>query len=182
MFLTRFSYFSCYFLILVFFHNCYLLIYHALSRLNGNHFLVPFLIPLALRGSTSYMRPQNLGTARVVSRSKTISAFLAKGFWWKCPFGECESYLSYSQKLSDRHFLAWHKPRWATQYSPGMESPRSFQLMNKVDCYVPRALCNSIVRTFLATKTFAAGSSTYPCHIACVSKSVPRDFISSSDY
>ncbi len=31
--------------------------------------------------STSYMRPQNLGTARVVSRNKTISAFLAEGFW-----------------------------------------------------------------------------------------------------
>ncbi len=118
----------------------------------GIRFLFPFLIPLALRGSTSYMPPQNLGTARAVSRSKTISTFLAKGFLCKRPLGERKSYLSYSQKLSDQHFLAWHKPRWATQYSPGMESPRNFQLVNKVDCYVPCALCNAIVRAFLATK------------------------------
>ncbi len=148
----------------------------------GIQFLVLFLIPLALQGSMSYMRPQNLGTARMVSWRKMISAFLAEGFWCEHPLGECESYLSYSQKLSDRHFLAWHKPRWATQYSPGMESPRNFQFMNKVDCYVPRALRNAIVRAFLATKTFAAGSSTYPCHMACISKSVPRDVISSSGY
>ncbi len=148
----------------------------------GIQFLVPFLIPLALRGSTSYMRPQNLGTARVVSRSKMILAFLAKGFSCEHPLGERESYLSYSQKLSDRHFLVWHKPRWATQYSPGMESPRNFQLVNKVDCYVLYALRNAIVRSFLTTETFAVGSSTYPCHMACISKSVPRDVISWSAY
>ncbi len=148
----------------------------------GIQFLVLFLIPLALRGSTLYMRPQNLGTARMVSQIKTISAFLAKGFLCERLLGKRESYLSYSQKLSDWHFLAWHKPRWAMQYSPGMESPRNFQLVNKVDCYVPRALRNAIVRAFLATKTFAAGSSTYPCHMACISKSVPRDVISLSNY
>jgi hypothetical protein len=31
-------------------------------------------------------------------------------------------------------------------------------------------------------KSFAAGSSTYPCHMACVSKSVTKDVISLSDY
>ncbi len=77
----------------------------------GIRFLVPFLIPLALWGSTSYMCPQILGTARVVSRSKMISAFLAEDFWCKRPMGDRKSYLPYSQKLSDRHFLAWHKAR-----------------------------------------------------------------------
>jgi hypothetical protein len=31
-------------------------------------------------------------------------------------------------------------------------------------------------------KCFAAGSSTYPCHMACISKSVTKDIISLSDY
>ncbi len=92
------------------------------------------------------MRPQNLGTACVVSQNKTISAFLTKGFLCKRQLGERKSYLSYSQKLSDRHFPAWHKPCWATQYSPGMESPKNFQRVNKVDCYVPRASRNAIVQ------------------------------------
>ncbi len=56
-----------------------------------------------------------------------------------------------------------------------------FKLLNKVDCRVPRASLKAIVRAFLATKSFAAGSSTYPCHMACISKSVPRDVISLSD-
>jgi hypothetical protein len=55
------------------------------------------------------------------------------------------------------------------------------KLVNKVDCWVPCALLKAIVPAFLATKSFAAGSSTYPCHMACISKSVPRDIISLSD-
>jgi hypothetical protein len=55
------------------------------------------------------------------------------------------------------------------------------KLANKVDCWVPCALLKEIVWAFLATKSFAAGSSTYPYHMACVSKSVPRDVISSSN-
>jgi hypothetical protein len=55
------------------------------------------------------------------------------------------------------------------------------KLVNKVDCWVPCALLKAIVRAFLATKSFAVGSSTYPCHMACISKSVPRDVISLSD-
>jgi hypothetical protein len=55
-------------------------------------------------------------------------------------------------------------------------NPQGFsKLVNKVDCQVPCASLKAIVRAFLATKSFAAGSSTYPCHMACVSKSVPRD-------
>jgi hypothetical protein len=55
------------------------------------------------------------------------------------------------------------------------------KLVHKVDCWVPCALLKAIVQAFLATKSLAAGSSTYPCHMACVLKSVPRDVISSSD-
>ncbi len=56
------------------------------------------------------------------------------------------------------------------------------KLVNKVDCWVPHALLKAIVRAFLATKSFTTGSSTYPCHMVCVSKSVPKDVISLSDY
>ncbi len=55
------------------------------------------------------------------------------------------------------------------------------KLVNKVDCWVPCALLKAIVWAFLATKFFAVGSSTYPCHMACVSKSVSKDVISLSD-
>jgi hypothetical protein len=55
------------------------------------------------------------------------------------------------------------------------------KIVNKVDCWVPHALLKAIVQAFLATKSFAAGSSTYPCHMACISKSVPKDVISLSD-
>jgi hypothetical protein len=51
------------------------------------------------------MRPQNLGIARVVSQSKMISAFFAKGFLCEGPLGKRESYLSYSQKLSNHTLL-----------------------------------------------------------------------------
>ncbi len=55
------------------------------------------------------------------------------------------------------------------------------KLVNKVDCRVPCALLKGIVRAFLAMESFAAGSSTYPCQMVCVSKSVLRDVISLSD-
>ncbi len=87
------------------------------------------------------------------------------------------------------------------QYSSGKESPRDFQSRESrliVACLttasgrlpkrslhliafqlVPCTLFNWIVQTFLATKSFAAGSSTDHCHLACVLKSVPRDILSS---
>ncbi len=46
---------------------------------------------------------------------------------------------------------------------------------------LPHALLKAIVWAFLATKSFAAGSSTYPCHMAFISKSVPRNVISLSN-
>jgi hypothetical protein len=36
------------------------------------------------------------------------------------------------------------------------------KLLNKVDCWVPRALLRAIVQAFLAMKPFTAGSSMYP--------------------
>ncbi len=45
--------------------------------------------------------------------------------------------------------------------------------------WIPCALLNALVRVFLAKKSFAEGSSTDPCQLACVSKSVPREVIPS---
>ncbi len=85
------------------------------------------------------------------------------------------------------------------QYSSGKESPRDFQSRESrliVACLttasgrlhkrslhlivfqlVPCTSFNMVVPAFLATKSFAADSSTDPCHLACISKSVPRDII-----
>ncbi len=90
------------------------------------------------------------------------------------------------------------------QYSSGKETPRDFQTrvsrlivaslttasgqLPKHSLHlipfqlVPCTSFNLIVRTFLAMKSFTAGSSRDPCHLACVSKSVPRDVIPSISY
>jgi hypothetical protein len=100
---------------------------------------------------------------------------------------EHDSYLSFSQKSLNWHFLAWPWPSQATQYSPGMESPKGYPnswigWLSLVLWQLPCALLKAIVRAFLATKSFAVGSSTYPCHMACISKSVTKDVISLSNY
>jgi hypothetical protein len=141
-FLTCFSYFSCYFCILIFSQNHYLLICLLLSWLHGNPIFVPFLVPLALQASTSYMRPHNSGTecvdfskqdarGNLVVASLPVnfpcSAFLPKVSCANVHWTEPKSYLSYSLKSLNWHFLAWPSPSKATQYSSGMESPRDFQ-------------------------------------------------------
>ncbi len=83
-------------------------------------------------------------------------------------WNEHDSYLSFSQKSSDWHFLACPWPSQATQYSPGMESPKGYPnlwigWLSLVLWQLPCALLKAIVWAFLATKSFAAGSSTYPC-------------------
>ncbi len=165
-------------------------------------FLVPFLVPLALRASTSYMRPHISGTERMGSLKQhnhgnlvvaslpvdfPFSAFLPKVSGGNVHWTEHESYLSYSLKSLNWCFLAWSRPSQATQYSSGNESPRDFQTREwgwllLVLWQLPHALLQAIVWAFLARKYFAAGPSMYPCHMACISKSVPKDIISLSNY
>ncbi len=125
-FLTCFSYFSCYFLILVFLQNCYSVISLRLFQLHRN----PISCPVSRTFGTPswYMvhaPPYFWHRMREFLKARCFLPF-AKGFWWECPLGKRKWYLSYSQKSSNWDFLAWHKPRWATQYSLGMESPRDF--------------------------------------------------------
>ncbi len=100
---------------------------------------------------------------------------------------EHDSYLSFSQKSLNWQFLAWPQPSQATQYSPGMESPKGYPnswigWLLLVLWQLPCALLKAIVQAFLAKKSFVAGSSTYPCHMTCISMSVTKDVISLSDY
>ncbi len=94
------------------------------------------------------------------------------------------------------YFLSWHKPLLSQRSTARARNLKGFpNLWIKVDCclsddasgrfpkrswhlfafqWVPCTSFNSIVWPFLATKSFEAGSSTDPCHLACVLKSVPR--------
>jgi hypothetical protein len=82
----------------------------------GIRFLVPFLVPLALRASTSYMCPHNSGTERMgfskedargnlvvasLPVNSPLSAFLPKVSGANVNWTERESYLSYSLKSSN---------------------------------------------------------------------------------
>jgi hypothetical protein len=104
-FLTCFSYFSRYFHILVFLRNCYLLILlRPVWAIRESNFLSCFsylwhdkVVP---RTCAPKFHAQHVGFLEV-----GCSPPFAEGFWCKCPLGECESYLSYSQKSLDRHFL-----------------------------------------------------------------------------
>ncbi len=168
----------------------------------GIQFLVPFLVPLALRACTLYMRPHVCGTERVGfskqdARGNLIVASLlvnfpfsafCRRFLVRTSVGLNMNHIFFSLKKSlNWHFLVWSRPSQATQYSSSMESPRDFQTRDYgwlllVLWQLPRASLKAIVRAFLATKCFAAGSSTYPCHMAWVSKSVTKNVISLSNY
>ncbi len=148
----------------------------------GIQFLVPFLAPLALKGSTLYMHPHISGTERI--------GFLKQDAFRLSP-KVSEANVRWAN--TNHTFLTHKNPRTKTflrDISPAklcstawVWNPQGIsKLMNKVNCWVPRASLKAIVRAFLTTKSFAAGSSTYPCHMACISKSVPRDVISSSNY
>ncbi len=148
----------------------------------GIQFCIPFLVPLALRGSTSYMRPHISGTERI-GFSKQDTFCLSPKI--------SEANLHWANM---NHTFLTHKNPWTDTFlrdiSPAKLQSTAWEqnpqeISNswiKVDCWVPHALHKMIVQAFLATKSFAAGYSTYPCLMACVSKSVPRDIISLSDY
>jgi hypothetical protein len=146
----------------------------------GIQFLVLFLVPLALQGSTVHEPPYFRNRMHYFLEARCFPPF-AEGFWCKRLLGEHKSYLSYSQKSSNWHFSRDISPAKLRSTARVWNPQGISKLVNKVDCRVPCASLKAIVWAFLATKSFAAGSSTYPCHMACVSKSVLRDVISLSD-
>ncbi len=113
--------------------------------------------------------------------------------------GDCKSYLFFSSKSSNWHFLVWHKPLLCQRSTAWEKNPKGISnswIRLIVACLttaagwllrcslhliafqlVPCTLFHSIARTFLATKSFAAGPSTDPCHMEWFLKSVPRNVI-----
>ncbi len=105
----------------------------------------------------------------------------AEGFWCTRPLGERESCLFYSQKSSSSTFLHDISPTKLRSTARVRHPQGNSKLVNKVDCclsydsfwvipkrnlhlitsqWVPCASLKAIVRPFLATKSFTAGSST----------------------
>jgi hypothetical protein len=103
----------------------------------GIQFLVPFLVPLALQGSTLYVRPHISGTERVgFSKQDTPK---------KPGSGLTTSDLS-PTFLRDISLAKLRSTAW-------VRNPQGIsKLMNKVDCRVPCALLKAIVQAFLAIK------------------------------
>ncbi len=120
----------------------------------------------------------------LVSQSKTLSVFCRR-FLKQTSIGQTQIIpflLTKILKLTLSCMTSSESPA-KLRSTARVQNPQGVsKLVNKVDCRVPHTLLKAIVRAFLAKKSFAAGSSTYPCHTACISKSVPRDVISSSDY
>jgi hypothetical protein len=162
----------------------------------GIQFLVPFLIPLALRASTLYMHPHISGTERVVfskqdAHGNLVVDSLPVIFSPFCLLPKVSG-ANVRWANANHTFLTHKNPQIDTflrDISPAkpcstvwVRNPQGIStLVNKVDCWIPCALLKVIVRAFLTTKSFAAESSMYPCHMACVSKSVPKEVISLSD-
>jgi hypothetical protein len=191
-FLTCFSYFSRYFHILVFLQNRYSLISLHLSWLHGNPISRPISCTL---GTLSWYivhappcfwhRMRGFLEAR---RSWKPGSRLTTGEF--SPFCLLPKVSGANVHWTNgNHTFLTNKNPWTYTLSCVI-SPAKIRstalvwnlqgiskLVNKVDCQVPCALLKAIVRAFLATKSFATGSSTYPCHMACVSKSVPKDVI-----
>ncbi len=193
---TCFLYFSCYFLILVFSQKCYLLISSRLSWLHGN--------PISRPISCTFGTPSWYVEHAPPYFWHWMRWFLEARCSWEPGSSFTTSDLSpfhllpkvsgaNIQWVDANHNFLTHKNLWTETFShdisPTKLCSRAWvrnsqgisKLRNKVYCWAPCALLKAIVRAFLATKSFAAGSSTYPCLIACVSKSVSRDVISSSD-
>ncbi len=129
----------------------------------GIQFLVPFLIPLALRGSTLYTRPYISGTERVNFLKQDTFRLLPKVSEANVRWANANHvFLTHKNPQNDT-FLCDISPAKlrSTAYPQGIS-----KLVNKVDCQVPCTLLKAIVLACLATKSFAVGSSTYPCHMA----------------
>jgi hypothetical protein len=147
----------------------------------GIQLLVPFLVPLALRGSTSYMHPHISGTECVGFSKQDAFRLSLKVSGANVHWANANhTFLTHKNPQTDT-FSRDINPAKLHSTAQVWHPQGISKLVNKVDCQVPCASLKVIVWALLATKPFAAGSSMYPCHMACISKSVPRDVISLRD-
>jgi hypothetical protein len=120
-----------------------------------------------------------------------------KGFSCKCPLDDCISYLFFLSKSLNWHFLAWHKPplsQWSTARDWNLQGISNLVNRLIVACLktaagqllkgslhlilfqlVPYTSFHLIVWTFLATKSFAVGSSTDPLQYGMLLKVSPEE-------
>jgi hypothetical protein len=143
MLLTCFTYFSCYFHILVFSQNCYLPIFFAPFLAAGK--LISHLVLRTIGTPSSYVihaPPYFWHSMHGFLEARRLwepgcSLTTGKYFFFRLlpkvsganvHWTEHNSYLSFSLKSLKWHFLAWPRPSQAMQYSSGMESPRDFQI------------------------------------------------------
>jgi hypothetical protein len=195
-FLTCFSYFSCYFLIIVFSQHFYSLISLRLSWLHRNQISRPISRTFgtlswyvvhkppcfwhSTRGFLDARRSWEPGSRLTTGEFSSFCLLLkvsgANVHWANAN----HTFLTYKNPPTDtflRDICLAKLRSTARVWNPHGIS----KLVNKVDCWVLCALLKTIVWAFLATKSFAEGSSTYLCHMAYVSKSVSRDVISLSN-
>jgi hypothetical protein len=144
-----FSYFSCYFHVLAFLQNCYLLFFCAFLGCMGIQFRVPFLVPLALRASTSYMRPHVSDTEPVdFSKQDACGNLVVAPLQVNFLFSTfCQRFLvqTYVRLNTNHNFLSHKNPQTDTFLCDlGLAKLRSIarvwnpqgisKLVNKVDC------------------------------------------------
>jgi hypothetical protein len=127
------------------------------------------------------MGPHNSGTERVGFLKQEAFRLLpkvsdAKSHWANAN----DTFLTHKNPQTDT-FLRDISPAKLRSTAPVWNPQGISKLESKVDCRVPPAMLKAIRWAFLAMKSFAAVYSTYPCYMACISKSVPRDVISSSN-
>jgi hypothetical protein len=195
-FLTCFSYFSRYFHFLVFLQNCYVHIsLRPFSAARESDFSSRFLYlgtpswynvhapPCFWHRTRGFLEarcswePGSRLTTNEISPFRLLPKVSGANVHWT---NANHTFLTHKNPQTDT-FLRDISPAKLCSTARVRNPQGSSKLMNKVDCWVPCAMLKTIVWAFLATKSFAAGSSTYPCHMAYASESVPRDIISLSD-
>jgi hypothetical protein len=147
----------------------------------GIWFLVLSLVPLALRGSTLYMHPHISGTECIGFSKQDVFCLLPKVFGANVHWANANhTFLTHKNPRTDTSLRDISPAKLCSTAWDGI--PKGFPTRALGWLSVPCVSHKVIVWAFIPTNTFAAGSSTYPCHMSCVSKSVPKDVISSSNY
>jgi hypothetical protein len=178
LFLTRFSYLNPYFLFLVFSHNCYLPAFSRLSWLRGNpisHPVFSYLFysnvlhctctPIFVAHIMHFLEARGLREPATDISTGFLSPFClfpkvshANVHWANAK----HTFFSHNISTGELRLIV------ACLTTASGQFPKCSLHLIALQ-WVPCTSLNAIVWTFLATKSFPAGSSTDPCHLACVS-------------
>ncbi len=172
-FLTIFSNLYRYFYFLVFSQNCYLLVSLHLSWLHGTPISHPIYIPFVLWITRRTCAPIFLvhitpflevrcswePDTRVSTGILSPFRLLPKVSRANARLGDCESYLFFSSKSSNWHFLPWHKPPQSQRSTARERDPKGIsKLVNKVDFCLSDNSCWTTFQAFFALDRIPDGS------------------------